>query len=62
MTERWYAWEEARKIARDDPTVDLNADETQIAYDPSRKPYTQTLEDPVPEDEFRHPEDKRVRV
>ena len=25
LTERWYAWEEARKVAKNDPEVDLEA-------------------------------------
>ncbi|KAF2805802.1 MRP-L47-domain-containing protein [Mytilinidion resinicola] len=25
LTERWYTWEEARKVARNDPEIDLNA-------------------------------------
>ena len=31
LTERWYAWEDARKVARDDPEIDLSS---------RRAPYT----------------------
>ena len=32
LTERWYAWEEARKIAKDDPEIDLTGQRQ--AYNP----------------------------
>lgn len=35
LTERWYAWEEARKVARNDPEVNLDAAERDVpAYLP----------------------------
>ncbi|KAL9044821.1 MAG: hypothetical protein Q9214_002069 [Letrouitia sp. 1 TL-2023] len=34
LTERWYAWEEARKIAVDDEEVDMNAEPGERAYSP----------------------------
>jgi large subunit ribosomal protein L47 len=33
LTERWYSWEEARKLAREDPEVDLSGDGP--AYNPN---------------------------
>ncbi|KAI9719940.1 MAG: 54S ribosomal protein L4 mitochondrial [Chrysothrix sp. TS-e1954] len=35
LTERWYAWQEAREIALDDETVDLTGEGP--AYDPERR-------------------------
>ncbi|GAB7351234.1 hypothetical protein MBLNU459_g1664t3 [Dothideomycetes sp. NU459] len=34
LTERWYAWEDARKIAETDPEVNLNPQEGEYAYTP----------------------------
>ena len=34
LTERWYAWEDARKIAERDPEIDLGADLESPAYRP----------------------------
>ncbi|KAL9135452.1 MAG: hypothetical protein Q9175_003363 [Cornicularia normoerica] len=35
LTERWYAWEEAWKLAENDPEVNLKADLDTPAYQPS---------------------------
>jgi len=35
LTERWYAWEDARKIAATDPEVNLAPQEDEPAYVPS---------------------------
>lgn len=35
LTERWYAWEEARKVARADPEINLNAAEGEPMYAPA---------------------------
>ena len=35
LTERWYAWEDARKLAAKDRTINLNSDMTQPAYERS---------------------------
>ncbi|KAK4944401.1 54S ribosomal protein L4 mitochondrial [Elasticomyces elasticus] len=38
LTERWYGWEDARKVAQNDPEVNLNAiADGGAAYTPSRK-------------------------
>lgn len=34
LTERWYAWEEAWKVAENDPEVNLNAEPDTTAYTP----------------------------
>ena len=34
LTERWYAWDEAWKVAENDPEVNLNSDLTTPAYRP----------------------------
>ncbi|MCJ1450973.1 54S ribosomal protein L4 mitochondrial [Mycoblastus sanguinarius] len=34
LTERWYAWEDAWKVAHKDPEVDLNAEPDTLAYRP----------------------------
>ena len=34
LTERWYAWEDAWKIAEEDPDVDLNAEPDTDAFTP----------------------------
>lgn len=34
LTERWYAWEDARKIAARDPEVNLAPEEGESAYNP----------------------------
>lgn len=36
LTERWYAWEEARWDAMADPSVDMYAEDGQSAYDPNK--------------------------
>ncbi|KAI4131054.1 MAG: hypothetical protein LQ347_003135 [Umbilicaria vellea] len=47
LTERWYAWEDARKVARDDPEVDIHR---------RRKPYNpRNLEDDVSEEVIEEP-------
>jgi large subunit ribosomal protein L47 len=50
LTERWYAWEHARKLALDDGTVDLTG--RGLAYDPSRQTHIEdsinTIEDVTP--------------
>ena len=35
LTERWYSWEDAWKVAQDDPEVDLTADPGTAAYKPT---------------------------
>ena len=35
LTERWYSWEDAWKVAQDDPEVDLTADTGTAAYKPT---------------------------
>ncbi|KAL9608853.1 MAG: hypothetical protein Q9167_006339 [Letrouitia subvulpina] len=52
LTERWYAWEEARKIAVDDREVDMNAEPGERAYSPIY------LRDSVFEDD--DPDDKKM--
>ena len=37
LTERWYAWEEARWDAMADPAIDMYAEDGQNAYDPSKE-------------------------
>lgn len=39
LTERWYAWENARWAAMEDPSIDLYADEAsgQQVYDKSKE-------------------------
>lgn len=54
LLERWYAFEDARKLARHDPTVDLTGED--IAYDkyrlrkegevPKESPHSQQRADP----------------
>lgn len=34
LTERWYTWEDARKVAEKDSEIDLNADLESPAYKP----------------------------
>ena len=34
LTERWYAWEDARVVAERDPEVDLHTDLESPAYKP----------------------------
>lgn len=34
LTERWYAWEDARKIAATDPEIDLEPEGGKAAYNP----------------------------
>ena len=36
LTERWYAWEDARWNAMSDPSVDMYAEDGQSAYDESK--------------------------
>lgn len=36
LTERWYAWEDARWNAMADPSIDMYAEDGQNAYDPSK--------------------------
>lgn len=36
LTERWYAWEDARWGAMADPSVDMYAEDGQNAYDESK--------------------------
>ena len=36
LTERWYSWEDARKLAEKDAEVDLNADLETPAYRPRK--------------------------
>ena len=35
LTERWYSWEDAWKVAQDDPEVDLMAEPDTAAYKPT---------------------------
>lgn len=37
LTERWYAWEDARWDAMADPSIDMYAEDGQHAYDPSKE-------------------------
>lgn len=37
LTERWYAWEEARWDAMADPAIDMYAEDAQNAYNPSKE-------------------------
>ena len=35
LTERWYSWEDARKLAERDPHVNLSGDLESAAYNPN---------------------------
>lgn len=35
LTERWYVWEDARKLAEKDRTINLNGDLVSPAYSPT---------------------------
>lgn len=34
LTERWYAWEDARKVAQKDPEINMRARGKEPVYDP----------------------------
>lgn len=36
LTERWYAWEDARWAAMEDPSIDMYAEDGENAYDASK--------------------------
>lgn len=44
LTERWYAWEDARAVAAGDPSVDLTG-ESQTAYNPDMDAKSPLYED-----------------
>lgn len=55
LTERWYAWEDARKIAASDPSIDLTGesaggayneelDTTSPLFDNDSRPYSESLD------------------
>jgi len=44
LTERYYVWEEARKLAESDPEIDLSG-RTGAIYTPSSEPYEDLLEE-----------------
>lgn len=35
LTERWYAWDNARNVAMDDPEVNLEPEDGEESYTPS---------------------------
>ena len=43
LTERWYAWEDARIVAEKDPEVDLNANLDTAAYKPTKDLFAVSL-------------------
>jgi large subunit ribosomal protein L47 len=47
LTERYYSWQEAQQVAKDDPEINLNATENEPIYNPMEYTEEEVLEENV---------------